>query len=355
MKNRTFIRNTFYIAAALFLLQISFNYFFDSYGFFRKNNSIEIAAKSVADGHTIAVPTNYDDRIFQKKVFDSFIDKPQCILIGSSRSMMVESKMLHCSGKFFNHSVSGASLEDYIAITGLYAKNNTLPKKVILGIDPWIFNKYNNQRRWRRLNESYSFMMAQIAQDHTKPTVQTDKSRYLQLINFENTKYNLLFLKQTLKKENSFKIIDNENIDAMIKRADGSIVYPFKTRYQKDAVTLTEAKNYLNPTVYSVENFNELANIKIFEQFIHYLQKNHVEVVFFLPPYHPLVYQYLSTNPKYSHILLAENYLRTFSKKNGIKIFGSYNPQVNHLTSIDFTDGMHGRSSLSSRILMSDQ
>lgn len=350
MKNRTFVINTFYLVIGLFTLQISFNYLFDSYGFFRKNNSLEIAAKAIAEGHIMAVPTNYDDRIFQKKVFDYFPEKPQCIVIGSSRSMMVESRMVQCSGKFFNHSVSGASLEDAIAILGLYAQNNTLPKKVILGIDPWIFNKHNNQKRWRRLNESYSFLTAQITQGHTKKILPKDQSRYLQLINFENTKYNLLFLKQTLKNENGFKIIDNENIDSIIKRPDGSIIYPFKTRYQKDTATLIEAKNYLTPPVYSVENFDELANIQLFEQLIRYLKKQHVEVLFYLPPYHPLAYTYLSNTPKYKNILYAENYLRGYAQKHNIKILGSYNPDVYHFHSIDFTDGMHGKVSVAERI-----
>lgn len=351
MKNKSFLINIFYILLILFSLLISFNYFFDSYGFFKKNNNIDFATKAVASGKMIAGMSNYDERIFQKKVFENFAEKPECIVIGSSRSMLIESKMIQHNRKFFNHSVSGASLEDYIAIIGFYDKKNILPKKVILGIDPWIFNKNNDQKRWQSLNDDYLYMMTNIAHINTKMVLSEDKNIYLQLINFENTKSNFLHFKQILKGESNIKIINNENIDAMIKRSDGSIVYPFETRHKKNITTLMEAKSYISGPMYSIENFNELSNIKLFEQLISYLKNKHVEVVLFLPPYHPLVYQYLSGNQKYKSVLYSEYYLKKYSNKSQIKIFGSYNPNIYNFTSIDFTDGMHGKSSVADRIL----
>ncbi|DAB37967.1 MAG: hypothetical protein A2552_11655 [Sulfuricurvum sp. RIFOXYD2_FULL_44_160] len=347
MKNKSFLINTFYILLVLFSLQITFNYFFDSYGFFRDNRNIIFAARAVASGEKIAGLENYDERIFQKKVFENFTEKPQCIVIGSSRSMMIESKMIQHNGKFFNHSVSGASLEDYISITGLYAKDNTLPTKIIFGIDPWTFNKNNDTKNWQSLNDSYSYMMTNITKKNTQLILPKKQNKYLQLINYENTKNNFL----NFKHESNLKIIKNESIDKMIKRSDGSIVYPFDIRYQKDIFTLMAAKSYISGPVYCIEKFDKLSNIKLFEQLMSYLKSKNVEIMFFLPPYHPLVYQYLSSNKKYKNVLYTEKYLREYSQKNNIKIFGSYNPNKYNLNSTDFTDGMHGKSTVVTHIL----
>lgn len=350
MKNKLFLIRTFLIVSILFSLQAAFNYFFDSYGFFLNNNNLNFGAKALAEGNTIAVSGNYDERIFQQKIFEQFTQKPQCILIGSSRSMMVASHMVNHNGRFFNHSVSGASIEDYISIIGLYMKNNTLPKTVILGIDPWVFNKNNSQKRWRSLNDSYSFMINKLNKSPMQSESAKNQTIYAQLINYENTKNNLLHFKQTLKNETNFKIINNDTMDTMIKKPDGTILYPFKTRYKKDSETLIEANTYIAGPVYSIENFTALSNTKLLEKLIHYLQSNGTKVIFFLPPYHPVVYQYLSTNQKYLYVLQAENYLNKYAQKNNLTLLGSYNPNVYRFRSSDFTDGMHPKASVAEHI-----
>lgn len=350
MKNKSFLIGTFVITTVLFLGQISFNYFFDSYGFFRKNTNIDTAAKAIANGHMLSIQGNYDERIFQQRIIEHFTKKPQQILIGSSRSMMIPATFFEQNNRFFNHSVSGASIEDYIAILGLYEKHNLLPKTVILGIDPWIFNKNNHQQRWKSLNESYTFMMSKLNKDLLTSPSSNTTDRYAQLINFENTKNNLLHLKETLKKETNFKVTATDQIDTMIKKPDGSILYPFKIRYKKDSDTLTEAKAYIAGAVYSVEDFHALSNTQLFEDLIGHLQNHGVTVVFFLPPYHPTVYHYLANNPKYHNILKAENYVRTFAQQKNITLLGSYNPDIYHFRSNDFTDGMHAKESVAKRI-----
>lgn len=330
------------------LLALSFfNYFFDNYGFFQKNNGVSFAAKNVAQGKSIVGLENYDERLFQKQVFHNFESYPEIVIVGSSRSMMIQSAMLNTSEKVFNHSVSGASLEDYIAILGMYAQKNKLPKKIILGIDPWIFNKNNGQDRWKSLLLEYNFMSKELSAKPLQIGVYNDRNKYLQLINFENTKNNMLHLRDSHR----IKIITDENIDAAIKRADGSIAYPFKTRFQDDSETQKQAKSYLSGQIYSVENFNELSNIELFETFVSYLSKQGIKVELFLPPYHPTVYAYFANNIKYSKIIEVEKYLKNFASVNDITIYGSYNPSIFGFTSGDFTDGMHGKSLLSEKIL----
>lgn len=347
MKNKTFI---IYIMTVLFAMLFGlafFNYTFDNYGFFKQNNGESFAAKAVSAGHSIAGLENYDERLFQREVFQNFKTYPESITIGSSRAMLIQASMVKNSNKYFNHSVSGASLEDYIAILGLYTQKEIPLKKVILGVDPWIFNKNNGQNRWLTLSNEYNFMLGYIKNRHTENVVKKYENKYLQLINFENTKNNI----SQLGKNKKILIIKNENIDSMIKRGDGSIVYPYKIRYQKDSETRILVKKFISGDVYGVENFKELSDIQLFESLVQFLLKKGVTVEIFLPPYHPDAYSYFCTNGRYSYVMKSEEYIRKFAKTNNIRIYGSYNPNIDYFTSEDFTDGMHAKATVSNSSL----
>ena len=50
---------------------------------------------------------------------------------------------------FFNHAVSGASIEDFIAIYQMYLDKDFVPSKVVIALDPWILNQNNGKNRWQ--------------------------------------------------------------------------------------------------------------------------------------------------------------------------------------------------------------
>jgi hypothetical protein len=56
--------------------------------------------------------------------------------------------------KTLNLSVSGATIEDQIAIAEM-ALEKFYPKTIYLSADPWIFNLNANQRRWKSLKKDY--------------------------------------------------------------------------------------------------------------------------------------------------------------------------------------------------------
>ncbi len=346
MKNKLFVINTLLFSLVLISAIAIFNYKFDNFGFFQKNNGILHSAKAIASKNNVAGLENYDEREFQKLVIENFLEYPETIVLGSSRAMMIKSSMIDPSKFLFNHSVSGASLEDYIAITGIYDNKNILPKKIILGIDPWVFNQNSGASGWKTLSDEYIQMMSKISKKEYL-RVPRNKNKYLQLINFENTKNNVSHLYEPV----TMRIVKSENIDAVIKRGDGSIIYPFKVRFQKDDITRKNAKEYVSKELYCLENFKQLSKIKDFEAFIFYLMRKGVHIEFVLFPYHPIVYDYIETNRDYSNVLNAEKYLIDFAKRNSLKLYGSYNPYKLQVSSQAFTDGMHGKEAIAEKIL----
>lgn len=347
---RRYTLSTITITFLLLISIVGFNYTVDSAEIFRPSNGVSFAAKAIASGHNIVGLENYDDRLFQKQVFDNFAIFPDCIIIGSSRTMMIQSHMIKDCKKVFNHSVSGSFFEDYLATVGMYDQKNILPKKILLGIDPWVFNAYNGPHSPISLTKEYQHLLGKIKKKHSKNNIEKniEKNTYLQLINYDNTKNNLLHLKN----KNKIVAVSDQNINSGMKRSDGSILYPAKIRFQSDKETQEKARQYLIRPIYNVENYKTISNLKIFQNFINYLIKQNVEVIFILPPYHPIVYDYFKKNSEYHNILKIESYLRAYAKKNNITILGSYNPYLYGFSSSDFTDGMHGKSSVVEKILL---
>ncbi|HPM11150.1 MAG TPA: hypothetical protein PK941_11970 [Paludibacter sp.] len=319
------------------------NFAIDSAGVF-SHNELKEAAKALINDKMIAGLSNYDERQLQKLIIENSDKKINTIFLGSSRGMQLRQSYLRFGGgsqKFFNHGMSGSSLEDYMAIIGLYESKGYLPKKVIIGVDPWIFNKNSGQFRWKSIGQYYKNILGKMNAGKLEVDL-SDNSKYLQLINLDYTVANLNSI-ITLKKKHKFYITNTIAVDDFVREPDGSIHYSYNVRFQKDIDTQISAKMAANAPVYSLEMFYKLSNTKLFEDFIAYLQQNGIEVIFLLPPYHPITYNLLVKDPKYKIIMDVEIYLKNLASSRNLKITGSYNPQNDNFSSVDFSDGKHGK------------
>lgn len=330
-----------------------FNYKIDSLGLFGNSNYLSHAAKTLANGKMIAGLKDYDDRLFQELIIKNLQVKNDVIAIGSSRIMQLRKRFfLEDRINFFNHSVSGASLEDYIAIVGAYELiHGYLPSTVVLGIDPWVFNKYSGQNRWKTLSKYYNYEIEKIYNKKQNTTGNINTTKWKQLINYDYTISNIKFFKTLLKnKDKTFYITDTIDIDDSIKEVDGSIHYPYKSRNPNYDEVKKTAISYTKGEVYSLTKYTTLSNRELFEDFIKYLQSKKVNVILFLPPYNPITYDLLIANEKYKYIQKAEQYLFTHASKQNITVKGSFNPHKYSFTNKDFFDGMHGHDGVAKKI-----
>ena len=194
----------------LILLIISlisfFNYKVDSSGIFGHSNYLSKAAKALTSGKMVAGLQNIDDRLFQELIIRNLRVRNDVIAIGSSTTMHLRKGVVSKDRiNFFNHSVNGASLEDYIAIVGAYESiHGYLPSTIILGVDSWVFNKNSGQGRWVGLKKYYDYELDKIygkgldSSSNSKFTINAIK--WKQLINFEYTVSNIKFFIRTLLK-----------------------------------------------------------------------------------------------------------------------------------------------------------
>lgn len=352
-KNILWLRYTFISIFSLILLISLFNYKVDSSGLFGNANYLLQAAKALTNGKIISGLDNSDQRSLQESIIKNLQVKNDVILIGSSKSMMLRKRFfLKEEVNFFNHAAYGGSMEDYISIIAAYEDlHNYIPKTVIIGVDTWTFNKYNGQIRWKTLEKYYNLGLGKIYNKKIKSTRSINTMKWKQLINYDYTLLNIKsFIALFKSNGKAFEVIDNINIDKSIREPDGSIHYPYGRRYRKDSATEIEAKAYTKGSVYALGNYKKLDNIKLFEDFIDYLQAKGTKVVFFLTPYHPISYDILIKDEKYKYINIVEKYLKKLSTLKNIKLTGSYNPHKYNFKNKDFFDGMHGHEGVAKEI-----
>jgi hypothetical protein len=337
------------------------NYFGDASNLFSKGYEEKIA-REIIKGNNVTNVYNYDERLLQKDIINYSSLCHDIVVIGSSRIMLLNSS--YFKGKtFFNYGVSGASIEDLFSIVQMLEQKKCLPKKIIIGLDPWTLNANNGQTRWKKLESEYEEFYNKMTRNYTK---QKDNlfENVIKIIK-ENMYYTELFSPTYFK--SSLSILMSENTKPFVakekvnntftKISDGSISYDLKYRSASNDEIEKRINAYLSGEIYGIENFDKLdTTIKTKLDFLtNYLLKKNINVEFFLAPYHPKVYSYIAKKEKYHQVIESEKYFIYLGVKYKIKITGSFNPNVLNMDSSYFYDGMHCNEKGMEKILSSEK
>ena len=344
------------IFTPVLLLMILVNYYIDPGNLFGDNQYVHQLSFHLASGKNLLAPDpNYDERLKQIYVIQ-YMKKPKDILVfGSSRCKGIHQGLF--PGKtFYNAGVSAGSLEDFIGLYQLFYENNLLPKTLILELSAWILNPENEQLHGdvTTIMPVYKRALSRFKMP-VENTTPYDNYNYTDKIQ-EKLKQLLspYYFQQSLKKFYKYarikkapsqfgfrfanKIIANE----LILFSDGSWVSSEEHRI----VTKTEALKHatMPKGLQRFTKFN-MDRIKEFEVFIQQMINDGIEIVFYLPPWPTLTYQKLVNSEKYNIVVNEEEYFRSFAKRYGIKVIGSYNADNLGYSLDDFADSAHLRRS----------
>jgi hypothetical protein len=336
-------------AAALFLMTAAAaNYWVDPAQLFHQGYEAQLA-KMLGAGKNVAVRPNYDERLLQKLLVEGARNVPDIVTLGSSRSMQVTQSNF-AQLELANHSVSGATLEDHLAIYQLYRNKPLLPKIVLLNVDPWMFNKNYKSASWQSLGAEYRKITFDLGQHSTQPTMD---GRLKQLISLSYLKTSLEAARSGAYSKIAPKPISTVETDVPVRRADGSLIWPAAIRNQTPEQIRTKARTYLTPPVYGLETFREIDPTAwhTFEALINLQKKEGIRTILLLVPYQPETYALLTAKPEYRIILDIETSLRRLAQRQGVPIIGSYNPALSHCDEQEFSDGMHPSTSCINKIL----
>ena len=139
-------------------------------------------------------------------------------------------------------------------------------------------------------------------------------------------------------------VADKSTFEGAFYSKDGSYTYPKEFRNSSDDVILDRQVIYINESLdkkitIDAEMSDEYT--KGFEETIAYLKSKNVDVVFFLCPYPPVIWDYIEKSGDFPLLFQLEEYIMNYSKNEGIDIVGSYNPYDADVISSDFYDERH--------------
>jgi len=330
------------------LLMIAINLYVDPAKLFDGGKfELEIVDCLVSEKNAANV-LNHNHRLLQEIYAEKIEVAPQVLAIGSSRSMQI-SQDFFPDETFFNASVPNATLEDYMIILEFYLQKDMKPETVILGIDPWIFNRDNGITRWKEFKSTYVKSYKRITSNDTRvKSFEIIDDKYLALLSPSYLQKSLTLLFKP-KFEGEFYATSDTLADVPIKMADGSYQYGKKLReISSEDVNKLASSRIEEPAI----SFNEVDPdlYHTFNLLLEYLEENSVQVVFYLGPYHPATYCQIEESRKYNIVCDVEIRIREIAEKKSIKIIGSYDPEVAGLGLDDFHDWVHARRNSVKRV-----
>ena len=346
-------------ALCVLLTIVVFNYWMDPGNIFGNNVLVETCGEWLLEGHDVAITQNYDERLLQKYLIEHDTENYDVLIFGSSRTMDI-GENLFPERTVKNYSVSGASIEDDIALYFLFERIHGKPQKVIIGADAWLLNANSGQSRWKSIAKEYDYGKDRMKKGETGADSNSfDFEKYTQLLSWPYLKESIKKLERgkTSMDESGYCLADDK--DTVVKNAgiicpDGAHV-PSIEAQERDAEPL--ARKYIAGNVYSLEKYDEVdAGLQSqIREFISYLKSQEIEIVLYLTPYHPTVYLYLLQNEKYHNIVAAELFFQALASEYGIRVDASYDPEKCGLSNEDFLDGMHMRKAAVERVFIAEQ
>ena len=283
-----------------------------------------VMAKELSESDAI-YSSNINERIFVKNRILYEKTNPEAIIIGSSRIMQASSN--GTGVELLNLSVSGASLEDLVAIWELSSKKFN-PTYVFLGADPWIFNLTSGQNRWTSLSEEYSMALAGLGISKEINFSSAKPQSYLNSIAVRF--YNSVNYSKIKAEDDTPSVPDKI-------RKDGSRVYNLSYANKSSNEVERGAQSYIS---YAMSNYSYSSEVRtILERFVSELKRQDKKVVFVLSPYHPKLFELMRFEG--SKFLEIESKFREIAESSGAEVIGSYDPVKVGCSSEDFYDGMH--------------
>ena len=194
---------------------------------FDNNSDEKNYAIKLSKNNAIFLPS-FDDRKFiknriyyEKRDFNS-------IAIGSSRIMQINDNL--DDNQILNLGVNGASIEDMVIFT-LMSIEKLKPSKIYIGLDPWLFNKNNSQKRWRSLKKEFKIAEEMIYKNkYSTLLFNDDKSKEVNNSLISKT-LNKLYKSVNVKKDNIVADLDKANNgNRSIIKKDGR---RFKSNFEK--------------------------------------------------------------------------------------------------------------------------
>ena len=336
------------------------NWYVDSYAYLRVTYD-QIGGRMAEESMNVVglEESDFNDRMLLLACLTKQKEAKEVIVAGSSRVMNFDHTMFDTES-FYNTALSESTVYDLLAVAGILEQNGQMPEKMIIGVDAFLFNASHNNDRWTQL-EDYAVYMGRklesagyaaagtvIGNSGAIESGQTqefkintgrDNGKWLSLDYF---RYNVTLLPKNKRFEVTYT--SDWETEQYLKHYDGSIAYQRSLREVdvKDVEELTE-QSIEEHVIYRLTDFDEIdgPSMELFSALIDYLQDRDVEVILYLPPYSPMMYNYIESDEQYRIVYQVEETIRELSVYKQVALYGSYDPAGSGLEMTDLYDIYH--------------
>ncbi|MDE7231966.1 MAG: hypothetical protein K2N37_02665 [Lachnospiraceae bacterium] len=320
------------------------NWYVDSYALLRVTYD-DIAAQMAAGKNVEGLEeSDYNDRNLVAARLCSQEETFQTVILGSSRVYTFDHTMFE-TDSFYNAGLSEATIYDLMAVAGILCKQDKLPETMVIGVDPFLFNTSHDNEKWKEL-QSYANYMGLIIDgkfSESAPIPSKDTGRdLLKTLSLDYFRYNVTLLPEN--KRFAVSYTEDWETDGYLKHTDGSVSYQRELREVRveEVEEMTE-QAMEEHVVYRMTDYHEIDedHFQRLSWLIDYLQEAGVEVILYLPPYSPMMYNYIESEEAFRITLDVEEKVKNLAREKGISLYGSYDPAGCGLEMTDLYDVYH--------------
>lgn len=320
------------------------NWYVDSYALLRVTYD-GIAAQMAAGKNVEGLEeSDYNDRNLLAARLQGMEEAPQVMVLGSSRVYTFDHTMFG-TDSFYNAGLSEATVYDLLAVSGILFKQDKLPETVVIGVDAFLFNKSHDNEKWKEL-ESYERYMSQTIVDKLAPEFadpHKDTGRdWKKTLSLDYFRYNVTLLPDRKRFDVSYT--EDWETDGYLKHSDGSVSYQRELREVNPADVEEMTRQAMEEhVVYRMTDYEEIdkQHFQYFSWLIEDLQQAGVEVILYLPPYSPMMYNYIESEEAFQIALEVEEEVKNLAARKKIALYGSYDPAGCGLAMTDLYDVYH--------------
>lgn len=326
------------------------NYGVDPSQEFRGGSFEHKLADLLLHGQNATNVLNYNDRLLQRFVIEKLDKAPDTIVVGSSRSMPLSADDFP-DGTFFNHSVVGGTIEDALAVWGLYRQRGLKPRRLVISLDHWSLGPVRANRNWRVLQEPFLAVAGSLGVSlagHPVYSGTHSTSRAEILVSGRYFLSSLAALAADAPLKADPVPVDEAAVDTQVKRADGSVRWSAALVDQPPEQVADQAASFSDP----LSGFDRLddTSLALLEGFVRAIRAEGVDVVLLAAPFHPSTYQRFTRMPQFAGVLLVEREMPRIAERTGARLVGTYDPAPAGCGGADFIDATHPKHSCLQRL-----
>ncbi len=335
----------------------------------RHDARIQVLAARLEPGQAILVTRELDDRRLQR-VRLPVIPRPTVVAFGSSRVMPLTGAALGLPpGGFYNAAVSAASVEDHIALWQLLRRSGHVPDVAIFSIDHWALAHSQEEVRWLALADLVREFLADSGREKGwgRAPLQTavyEWARFKELFSYSVLRASVNDLERALRGRGrrGREMVESLRRDVVPEarvgdrravRADGSLIYERAYAEQTPEQVRQEAVRFARSGARGLFEFRlDPERLTRLELLWRDMRARGVELVVYLPPYHPEAWVRLHADQRAAGALReTAAAVAALAARVGARFLDASDPSRIPCGAEQFYDGDHARATCLRAIL----